>query len=210
MLVFIINKIGQIDFIDENKFKNIFDLSNDFFIWKNIHWWILNLSKEEFVEKLPLLNGFVSKYWFINEVLLPVNSKLIKLQNVYEIEFDEKTIKQIPFIIEKIKKYIKQGKLLTKSKKEEFKHLLDNAVYLILQNIIKLYFIIYDAVKNKEKLKKILETDNVLAEYKAQANLLEYTSSINIEKMISRLNFLIKQLNILSTFFSQFAKEFNL
>jgi len=210
MLLFIINKIWEIDFIDENKFQNILCLQDDFYIWKNIHWRILNISKEEFLKKLPILNWFVNKYWFINEVLLPINSKLIKLQNVYEIEFKQEQIEQIPFLIKKIKNFIKAGKLLTNSKKEEFSKSLDDSIYLILQNIIKLYFIIYDAVKNKEELKEIMNSNNILEEYKAQANLLEYTSSINIKKMITELNFMIQQLTILSNFFNKFKKEYNL
>ncbi len=210
MLLFIINKIWEIDFIDESKFQDVLPLQDDFYIWESIHGWMLNISKEEFVEKLPILNGFVNKYWFINEVLLPVDSKLINLQNVYEIEFEEEKIKQIPFTIEKIKNFLEAGKLLTNSKKEEFSQSLDENIYLILQNIIKLYFIIYDAIKNKEDLKNIMKSNNILEEYKAQANLLEYTSSINIKKMITQLNFLIQQLNIVSEFFNKFKKEVGL
>ena len=207
MLLFIINKIQEIDFIDESKFQDILCLQDDFYVWESIHWWILNISQEEFIEKLPILNWFVNKYWFINEVLLPIDFKLIKLQNVYEIEFEQEKIQQIPFLVEKIKNFIEADKLLTNSKKEEFSQSLDEWIYLILQNIIKLYFIIYDAIKNKEDLKQIMSSNNILEEYKAQANLLEYTSSINIEKMITELDFLIKQLTILSNFFSKFKKE---
>jgi len=207
MLLFIINKIQEIDFIDESKFQDVLCLQDDFYVWESIHWWILNISKEEFIEKLPILNWFVNKYWFINEVLLPIYPKLIKLQNIYEIEFEQEKIKQIPFLVEKIKNFIEADKLLTNSKKEEFSQSLDEWIYLILQNIIKLYFIIYDAIKNKEDLKQIMNSNNILEEYKAQANLLEYTSSINIEKMITELDFLIKQLTILSNFFSKFKKE---
>ncbi len=207
MLLFIINKIQEIDFIDESKFQDILCLQDDFYVWESIHWWILNISKEEFIEKLPILNWFVNKYWFINEVLLPIDPKLIKLQNVYEIEFEQEKIQQIPFLVEKIKNFIEADKLLTNSKKEEFSQSLDEWIYLILQNIIKLYFIVYDAIKNKEDLKQIMSSNNILEEYKAQANLLEYTSSINIEKMITELDFLIKQLTILSNFFSKFKKE---
>ncbi len=207
MLLFIINKIQEIDFIDESKFQDVLCLQDDFYVWESIHWWILNLSQEEFIEKLPILNWFVNKYWFINEVLLPIDPKLIKLQNVYEIEFEQEKIQQIPFLVEKIKNFIEADKLLTNSKKEEFSQSLDEWIYLILQNIIKLYFIIYDAIKNKEDLKQIMNSNNILEEYKAQANLLEYTSSINIEKMITELDFLIKQLTILSNFFSKFKKE---
>jgi len=210
MLIFIINKINEIDFIDETKFQNIFDLSNDFYIWKNIHWWILNISKKDFIENLPILNWFVDKYGFINEVILPISSEVIKLQNVYEIDFDNKKIENIPNIVWEIKNFIKAGKLLTNSKKEEFNQKLDEAIYLILQNIIKLYFIIYDAVKNKEDLKNIMQSNNILEEYKAQANLLEYTSSINIEKMINQVNFLISQLNTVAIFFEKFKKEYKL
>jgi hypothetical protein len=88
--------------------------------------------------------------------------------------------------------------------------LLDNAIYLILQNIIKLYFIIYDAVKNKEELKKLISSKNILDEYKAQASLLEYTSSINIEKMVSQLDFLVKQISLVAEFFSRFKKEYKI
>jgi len=210
MLIFIINKINEIDFIDETKFQNIFNLSNDFYIWKNIHWWILNISKKDFIENLPILNWFVDKYGFINEVILPISSEVIKLQNVYEIDFDNKKIENIPNIVWEIKNFIKAGKLLTNSKKEEFNQKLDEAIYLILQNIIKLYFIIYDAVKNKEDLKNIMQSNNILEEYKAQANLLEYTSSINIEKMINQVNFLISQLNTVAIFFEKFKKEYKL
>jgi len=208
MLLFIINKIWKIDFIDESKFKDILYLQDDFYVWESIHWWILNISKEEFVEKLPILNWFVSKYWFINEVLLPLDSKLIKLQNVYEIEFNEKEIQNIPNIIWNIKNFIEAKKLLTNTKKEEFSNSLDDAIYLILQNIIKLYFIIYDTVKNKEELKNIIHNNNILAEYKAQAHLLEYTSSINIKRMMTQLNFLITQLNIISEFCSKFKEKY--
>lgn len=207
MLLFIINKIQEIDFIDESKFQDVLCLQDDFYVWESIHWWILNISQKEFIEKLPILNWFVNKYWFINEVLLPIDSKLIKLQNVYEIEFEQEKIQQIPFLVEKIKNFIEADKLLTNSKKEEFSQSLDEWIYLILQNIIKLYFIIYDAIKNKEDLKQIMSSNNILEEYKAQANLLEYTSSINIEKMITELDFLIKQLTILSDFFTKFKKE---
>jgi len=210
MLIFIINKINEIDFIDETKFQNVFDLSNDFYIWKSIHWWILNISKEDFIENLPILNWFVNKYGFINEVILPISSELIKLQNIYEIDFDNKKIENIPNIVWEIKNFIKADKLLTNSKKEEFNQKLDEAIYLILQNIIKLYFIIYDAIKNKEDLKNIMQSNNILEEYKAQANLLEYTSSINIEKIINQVNFLISQLDTVAIFFEKFKKEYKL
>jgi len=210
MLIFIVNKINEIDFIDETKFQDIFNLSNNFYIWKSIHWWILNISKEEFIKNIPLLNWFVNKYGFINEVILPIKEELIKLQNVYEIEFDNKKIENIPNIVWEIKNFIEANKLLTNSKKEKFSQKLDDAIYLILQNIVKLYFIIYDTVKNKEDLKNIMQSNNILEEYKAQANLLEYTSSTNIEKMVNQINFLISQLDTVAIFFYKFKKEYKL
>ena len=210
MLVFIINKIWEIDFIDESKFKDIFKLENELLIWNIIQWWILNISDKEFVEKLPFLNGFVNKYWFYDKVILPVDEKLIKLQNVYEIIFDEKEIKKLPQQIQNIERFLKSWKLLTLSKKEEFNQILDDSVYLVLQNIIKIYFIIYEAVKNKEELKAIISSDSVLQEYKSQASLLEYTSNINIEQLVSQMDFMIKQLSIIADFFVRYKKEVGL
>jgi len=210
MLIFIVNKINEIDFIDETKFQDIFDLSSDFYIWKSIHWWILDISKEELIQKLPLFNGFINKYGFLNEVILSIPEELIKLENVYEIEFNKKKVENIPNIVWEIKNFIESGKLLTYSKKEEFAQKLDDTIYLVLKNIIKLYFIIYDAVKNKEELKQIISSENVLQEYKAQANLLEYTSSVNIEKMVSQMDFLISQLDTVAIFFNKFKKEYKL
>lgn len=208
MIVYIINNIKDIDFIDESKFQNVFDLSESIYIWKHIYWWVLNISKQEFVDKLPLLNGFVNKYWFINEVILPIDSNLIELQNIYEIVFEQEKIEQIPDKVREIKAFLESWKLLTNSKKQEFKQILYDSIYLILQNIIKLYFIVFEAVKNKQELKKMINSENILAEYKAQANLLETTSTINIEKMINQLDFLIKQINIVSAFYKKFLDNY--
>lgn len=208
MIVYIINNIKDIDFIDESKFQNVFDLSESIYIWKHIYWWVLNISKQEFVDKLPLLNGFVNKYWFINEVILPIDSNLIELQNIYEIVFEQEKIEQIPDKVREIKAFLESWKLLTNSKKQEFKQILYDSIYLILQNIIKLYFIVFEAVKNKQELKKMINSENILAEYKAQANLLETTSTINIEKMINQLDFLIKQINIVSEFYKKFLDNY--
>ena len=208
MIVYIINNIKDIDFIDESKFQNVFDLSESIYIWKHIYWWVLNISKQEFVDKLPLLNGFVNKYWFINEVILPIDSNLIELQNIYEIVFEQEKIEQIPDKVREIKAFLESWKLLTNSKKQEFKQILYDSIYLILQNIIKLYFIVFEAVKNKQELKKMINSENILAEYKAQANLLETTSTINIEKMINQLDFLIKHINIVSEFYKKFLDNY--
>jgi len=208
MLIFIINKIWKIDFIDESKFENVFDLSEDFYIWENIHWWILNLSKQEFVDKLPLLNGFLNKYAFLNEAILPVDSNLVKIQNIYEIVFDKEKIEEIPDKVWQIKQFLESWKLLTNTKKQEFQTELYEAIYLILQNIIKLYFIIYDVVKNKEELKKMINSKNILAEYKAQASLLETTSTLNLERMINQFDFLVKQINIVASFYEKFLEEY--
>ena len=208
MLIFVINKIWEIDFIDESKFENVFDLSEDFYIWENIHWWILNLSKQEFVDKLPLLNGFLNKYAFLNEAILPVDSNLVKIQNIYEIVFDKEKIEEIPDKVWQIKQFLESWKLLTNTKKQEFQTELYEAIYLILQNIIKLYFIIYDVVKNKEELKKMINSKNILAEYKAQASLLETTSTLNLERMINQFDFLVKQINIVASFYEKFLEEY--
>ena len=207
MLLFIVNKIWNTDFIQENKFSSFLDLSNDFYIWNIVHGWLLNISKEEFVEKLPLLNGYINKYWFYDEVSLSVDLKLVKLQNIYEINFDEEKISKIPEIVENIKNYLNSWKLLTKSKKEEFEQQIKEAIYLFLQNIIKLYFIIYEAIKNKQELKKIINSDSILEEYKAQAKLLDYTWEINIERMITQLDFMLKQLSLLEKFYSKYKKN---
>jgi len=208
MLIFVINKIWEIDFIDESKFENVFDLSEDFYIWENIHWWILNLSKQEFIDILPLLNWFLNKYAFLNEAILPIDSSFVKIQNVYEIAFDKEKIEQIPNKVWKIKQFLESWKLLTNTKKQEFQTELYEAIYLILQNVIKLYFIIYDAIKNKEELKKMIKSENMLAEYKAQASLLETTSTLNLERMINQFDFLVKQINIVASFYEKFLENY--
>ena len=210
ILFFIVNSINNIDFIDENNFKNILDLSEDFYIKDSIHWWILNIDKSTFLNLFPVLNWYVNKYWFYDKVNLWLDSSLLNLQNIYEIEFDEEKINRIPNHSQEIKDFLNSWKLLTNSKKKEFHNLLYNDIYLLLVNIIKLYFIIYKAIKNKEELKTIIESENILQEYKSQAILLEYTSNINIEKMFNQIDLLVKQIDILSEFYSLFIKRYKL
>ena len=208
MKILIINKIQNIDFVDESKFKKILDLKNEIKIWENIHWWTVELTKEKFIEILPILNWFVNKYWFYDTINLWIDKKLVKLQNIYEIEFDFEKIKEITSFIQEVKNYIESWKLLTKSKKEEILKKVEDYIYLVLQNIIKIYFLILDTQQNQKELEKILSSKNIFEEYKSQANLLKTTSNVNTEKMINQLSFLIKELNIITKYFQKIIESF--
>ena len=208
MKILIINKIQNIDFVDESKFKKILDLKNEIKIWENIHWWTVELTKEKFIELLPILNWFINKYWFYDTINLWIDKKLVKLQNIYEIEFDFEKIKEITSFIQEVKNYIESWKLLTKSKKEEILKKVEDYIYLVLQNIIKIYFLILDTQQNQKELEKILSSKNIFEEYKSQANLLKTTSNVNTEKMINQLSFLIKELNIITKYFQKIIESF--
>lgn len=207
MHIFIINKIQNIDFIDESKFEKIFNLKKQINIWWSIFWWLVKIDKKDFIELLPVLNGFINKYGFYDTVNLWIKPELVKLQNIYEIEFDFKKIEEIPKFIEETKNYISSWKLLTNSKKQEIKEKIENYIYLILQNIVKIYFLIFQTQQNKKELSKIISSKNILEEYKAQASLLEKNSMVNIEKMIAQLDFLIKQLEIITEYLQKWIKE---
>ena len=207
MQVFIINKIQNIDFIDETKIEKILQLKNKISIWDSIHWWLVEIKKKEFIKLLPVLNWYVNKYGFYDTINLWIRPELVKLQNIYEIEFDFKKIEEIPKFLEKVKTYINSWKLLTNSKKQEIQQNVENYIYLILQNIIKIYFLIFQTQQNQKDLKKIISSKNILEEYKAQANLLEKSSLVNIEKMLIQLDFLIKQLEIITEYFQKWIKE---
>ena len=208
MKIFIINKIQNIDFIDESKFEKVLDLKNELKIWENIHWWIVELPKEKFIELLPILNWFINKYGFYDIVNLWIDKKLVKLQNIYEIEFNFEKIKEIASFIQEVKNYIESWKLLTKSKKEEIFKKVENYIYLILQNIVKIYFLILNTQQNQKELENIISSKNIFEEYKSQANLLKTTSNVNIEKMINQLNFLIKELNVITRYFKKIIDSF--
>jgi len=207
MQVFIINKIQNIDFIDETKIEKILQLKNKISIWDSIYWWLVEIEKEEFIKLLPVLNWYINKYGFYDTINLWIRPELVKLQNIYEIEFDFKKIEEIPKFLEKVKTYINSWKLLTNSKKQEIQQNVENYIYLILQNIIKIYFLIFQTQQNQKDLKKIISSKNILEEYKAQANLLEKSSLVNIEKMLIQLDFLIKQLEIITEYFQKWIKE---
>jgi len=207
MQLFIINQIQTIYFIDETKIEKILQLKNKISIWDSIHWWLVEIEKKEFIKLLPVLNWYVNKYGFYDTINLWIRPELVKLQNIYEIEFDLKKIEEIPKFLEKVKNYINSWKLLTNSKKQEIQQNVENYIYLILQNIIKIYFLIFQTQQNQKDLKKIISSKNILEEYKAQANLLEKSSLVNIEKMLIQLDFLIKQLEIITEYFQKWIKE---
>ena len=207
MQLFIINQIQTIYFIDETKIEKILQLKNKISIWDSIHWWLVEIEKKEFIKLLPVLNWYVNKYGFYDTINLWIRPELVKLQNIYEIEFNFKKIEEIPKFLDKVKTYINSWKLLTNSKKQEIQQNVENYIYLILQNIIKIYFLIFQTQQNQKDLKKIISSKNILEEYKAQANLLEKSALVNIEKMLIQLDFLIKQLEIITEYFQKWIKE---
>ena len=199
--IFVVNKIWETDFIDENKFISFFKEEN-FNIKNIIHWWFLQLSEKEFIDKLPILNWFVNKFWFLHQVNLPVSRQLVFLENIYEFDLDAKKIEKIPTIISEIEDYLNSWKLLTNSKKEYFLNKIQDAIYLLICWIIKIYFIIFHAVKNRQQLDEIVEW-----EYQAYANLLKEVSGFHIEKLLNRLNFMLEQITLLEKFFRHFLQN---
>ena len=203
--IFVVNKIWETDFIQESKFINFFKVEN-FNIQNKIYGWILKLSQKEFVDKLPILNGFINKFWFLHQVNLPIKEELVQLSNVYDLKFDEDKIKKIPYLIEKIKKYVDSWKLLTYSKRQEFTQQLQEAIFQLISQIIKIYFLLYQTIQNQKELQQITKS-NFLQEYKSQAQLLEKTSWFHIEKLVNRLNFMVEQVSLVEEFFRNFSKN---
>ena len=203
--IFVVNKIWETDFIQENKFLKFFEAEN-FDIQNKIHGWILKLSQKEFIEKLPILNGFINKFWFLHQVNLPTKEQLVQLSNIYDLKFDENKIKEIPFLIKKIKSYVESWKLLTYSKKQEFSQQLQEAIFQLISQIIKIYFLLYQAIQNQKELQQITKS-NFLQEYKSQAQLVEKTSWFHIEKLVNRLNFMIEQVSLLEELFRDFSPK---
>ena len=192
--IFVVNKVGKIDFVDESKFLKFFEAEN--FTIQSISWWFLHLAEEEFVQKLPILNWFINKYWFVHQVNLPINQKLVLLENIYDVDW--KVDIQLPDLIKKIQNYLNSDKLLTRSKSQEFYNQLEDEVYKVVKLVVKIFFLIYDTIKNRQQLNQILSSENMLAEYKAQAQLLSHINTPYVEMLLNRLNFLLKQLVLVS------------
>jgi len=128
---------------------------------------------------------------------------LVKLQNIYDLKFDEKQIESLPLVIDKIKQFLNSEKLITKTKAEEFYNKLQESLFVIISYAVKIFFIVYDAIENKKQLQKIMDSENMLAEYQAQAKLLNVAGEDYIEKLLNRLNFLLKQIEFFSKEWSQ-------
>jgi len=62
--IFVINKVWKLNFLYESKFIKFFE-AEDFTIQNTIYGWMFTVSEKEFIEKLPILNWFVNKFWFV-------------------------------------------------------------------------------------------------------------------------------------------------
>jgi hypothetical protein len=132
----------------------------------------------------------------VHQVNLPINQKLVLLENIYDVDW--KVDIQLPDLIKKIQNYLNSDKLLTRSKSQEFYNQLEDEVYKVVKLVVKIFFLIYDTIKNRQQLNQILSSENMLAEYKAQANLLSHINTPYVEMLLNRLNFLLKQLVLVS------------
>jgi len=207
MNIFFLQWVWNIDFIDENEFKTNLEK-----IWIknkiiNIFWlkWVY-IDKKNIKDILPLINGMLWKYYFIDSSILDNN--IILWVNIFDIEHNEKKIKNITKKIEYIKKEINSDKLITNSKKEEYANIIKESIYLIAVFLIKTYFLITSAIKNKQELEKIINNSSSLEEFKAHAYLIKTIWFEKIELLSTRFEIILKQLQFYTQIMDKYFKNY--
>jgi len=70
------------------------------------------------------------------------------------------------------------------------------------------YIHIYNTIKQKKLLKKIINSKDIYQEYKAQANLLDYTSEIKLEQFILQYQRLASIFNMYAYNLVNFYKNY--
>jgi len=207
MNIFFFQWVWNIDFIDENEFK-----TNLGKIWIknkiiNIFWlkWVY-INKKDTKDILPLINGMFWKYYFIDSSILDNN--IILWVNIFDIEYNEEKIKNITKKIEYIKKEINSDKLITNSKKEEYANIIKESIYIIAVFLIKTYFLITSAIKNKQELEKIINNSSSLEEFKAHAYLIKTIWFEKIELLSTRFEIILKQLQFYMQIMEQYFKNY--
>ena len=207
MNIFFLQWVWNIGFIDENEFKTNLEK-----IWIknkiiNIFWlkWVY-IDKKNIKDILPLINGMLWKYYFIDSSILDNN--IILWVNIFDIEHNEKKIKNITKKIEYIKKEINSDKLITNSKKEEYANIIKESIYLIAVFLIKTYFLITSAIKNKQELEKIINNSSSLEEFKAHAYLIKTIWFEKIELLSTRFEIILKQLQFYTQIMDKYFKNY--
>ncbi len=201
--IFILLSIKTFEFIDKEKIKflqNVQPVEIGFIKWLEI-----KLSKQSFIENLPLLNGFVNKFGFVFSSL--ADTKICKLNFMLDFEFSETKFDILNKKIEEIKTYLTSDNLLTFSKKEEFISQLRNGLFFLVSYAIKLYYLIDEVYTNKKELWKIIKS-NYKQEYVWNAKLLEKVSSENVELFIEKLKIILAQISFIVDFLDKFKSVY--
>ncbi|MBS8121645.1 hypothetical protein [Candidatus Vampirococcus lugosii] len=209
MNIFFVKSIGDINFLENNEFEeNIKKLGIkkdviDIFGLKGIY--INEKNFEDIKDILPLMNGMFGKYYFIDSCIGDDN--IILGKNIFDVEYDEKKLKDITENIENIKKDINSDKLITRTKKEEYFETIKESIYLIISFLIKTYFILTDTIENKEELEKIINSSSI-EEFKANAYLINEVGFQKIELLTTRFEIISKQLSYFSLIMNQYFKNY--
>ena len=183
MKIFILHSIWEKLFNEENEINDLlnkFWLDHDFTSFWCISWYFLNISDEQFLFILPILNGFSWKYFFYNSIKSLISSNYIFWKNILDFEFDKEKILENSNKIIEIKNVLDSNKLITNSKKDEFSTIITECIYNIWWFLIKTFFLMDEMISNKQDLQDIIENPNWIESYKSQAKLLD---SITLDKL---------------------------
>lgn len=209
MNIFFVKSIWDINFLENNEFEeNIKKLwiKKDVIDIFGLKWIYINEKNfEDIKDILPLMNWMFWKYYFIDSCIWDDN--IILWKNIFDVEYDEKKLKDITENIENIKKDINSDKLITRTKKEEYFETIKESIYLIISFLIKTYFILTDTIENKEELEKIINSSSI-EEFKANAYLINEVWFQKIELLTTRFEIISKQLSYFSLIMNQYFKNY--
>lgn len=197
MQIFLLQSVWDIEFLDKKQFEEnalTLELKVRF---TDIFWLrgsILSLEKDHFMKVLPLLNWYFWNYYFFDAWLSFLKQELILWENINNIDYHEQEIDKIHADISNIHKLIKSGVLITKSKKQAQFKTIQDAIYHVSSFLIKTYFLILDASKNRKDLREIISSKQTLQEFRSNAYLLQQVSWEKLELLLWRFEFLTSQL----------------
>lgn len=197
MYLFVLLKVWEIEILDKTSTVGLFaqikaksQLTEIF----GIQGILCEIEEDWFVTLAPLFNWLCGINFFYNSYKISFEEKYLNGKNIFDLNYDKKKIESITWDIQKVKKFMNSNKLLTNSKKEEFKDKLIMAVYNLCAFQIKTYFLIYESFQNKEQLNNIINSSNTLQEFKSQAELVKSLSHKNLELLLPRFEFVGSQI----------------
>ena len=180
MKIFIIQDIFEIQIIKKELFDNFFLIFNLKFNLIDIGWicwYFWEIDKSTFEKILPIINGLFWKYLFYENLDFSNLEKNIYCTNIYNTNFDDDTFKENSLKIEQITNIIKSDKLKTNSLKKEIYDNIIKSIFDISCLLIKTYFLMYDAINNKNDLKLIISNKELKSDLTSQASLVDYLAN---------------------------------